>query len=45
MKRDELQAALTDIETTSDLLEKAMKLAGVVTSLFREAGWNLVVVG
>jgi hypothetical protein len=45
MNRDELQAAITDIETTSDLLEKAMKLAGVVTSLFRDAGWNLVVVG
>lgn len=45
MNRDELQTAITDIEATSDLLEKAMKLAGVVTSLFREAGWNLIVVG
>jgi hypothetical protein len=45
MNRDELQTAITDIEATTDLLEKAMKLAGVVTSLFREAGWNLVVVG
>jgi len=45
MNRNELQAAITDIEAKSDLLEKAMKLAGVVTSLFCEAGWNLVVVG
>ncbi len=45
MNRNELRTALADIEATSDLLEKAMKLAGVVTSLFREAGWSLVVVG
>jgi len=36
---------MADIEATSDLLEKALKLAGVVTSLFREEGSDLVVVG
>ena len=40
-----IKTALMDIEETSDLLEKAMKLAGLVTCLFREAGWPLVVVG
>ena len=40
-----IKTALADIEETSDLLEKAMKLAGLVTGLFREAGWPLVVVG
>ena len=45
MNRGKLQAAITNIEATSDLLEKGLKLAGLVTSLFREAGWNLVVVG
>ena len=37
--------AIKDIEATSDLLEKALKLAGLVTQMFREAGWELVVVG
>jgi len=37
--------ALQDIETTADLLAKALKLAGLVTALFRKAGWELVVVG
>ena len=37
--------AIRDIEETSDLLEKALKLAGLVTQMFREAGWELVVVG
>jgi len=45
MNRDELQTAIIDIEATSDLLVKALKLAGVVTGLFQNAGWNLVVVG
>ena len=39
------EAAVKDIEETTDLLEKGLKLAGVVTSLFAEAGWDLVVVG
>jgi hypothetical protein len=40
-----IKNALSDIEATQDLLEKAMKLAGLVSCLFREAGWPLVVVG
>jgi hypothetical protein len=40
-----ISTALADIEATPDLLEKAMKLAGLVSCLFREAGWPLVVVG
>lgn len=39
------QAALKDIEATDDLLEKGLKLAGLVTRLFAEAGSSLVVVG
>lgn len=39
------EAAIKEIETTDDLLEKGLKLAGIVTSLFSEAGWDLVVVG
>ena len=35
----------SDIENTADLLERAMKLAGVITSRFRERGISLVVVG
>ena len=37
--------AVSDIEATDDLLEKGLKLAGLVTHLFAEAGSNLVVVG
>ena len=42
---DATQTALKDIEATGDLLEKGLKLAGLVTRLFAEAGCNLVVVG
>ncbi|MBT3194752.1 MAG: hypothetical protein HN341_19565 [Verrucomicrobia bacterium] len=42
---DAIQAALKDIEATDDLLEKGLKLAGLVTRLFADAGSNLVVVG
>lgn len=42
---DEAQAALNDIVATEDLLEKGLKLAGLVTRLFSDAGYNLVVVG
>ena len=40
-----IQQALADIQSTQDLLEKAMKLSGLVTTVFKEAGWDLVVVG
>ena len=42
---DMLSQELSDIKATPDLLERALKLAGLVTRLFREAGWELVVVG
>ena len=42
---DSIDSALQDIQATEDLLEKALKLAGLVTGVFREAGWELVVVG
>lgn len=45
MTESEIACARRDIESTEDLLERAMKLAGVVTSLFRENGFQLVVVG
>jgi hypothetical protein len=40
-----IQEALIDIQSTQDLLEKAMKLSGLVTTVFKKAGWDLVVVG
>ena len=40
-----VRRAIEEIEATDDLLEKGLKLAGVVTSVFAEAGWDLVVVG
>ena len=45
MTTEDLEAARRDIESTGDLLERAMKLAGLVTTLFRERGIHLVVVG
>lgn len=36
---------MKDIETTPDLLERALKLSGVVSTLFAQAGWPLTVVG
>jgi len=42
---DDMQQTIRDIESTPDLLERALKLAGLVTRVFREAGWELVVVG
>ncbi len=40
-----IKQALEDINSTQNLLEKAMKLSGLVTSVFKEAGLDLVVVG
>ena len=45
MSDDEIYLARTDIETTADLLARAMKLSGLVTTLFQERGFPLVVVG
>ncbi|MDD5483209.1 MAG: hypothetical protein PHP98_06110 [Kiritimatiellae bacterium] len=44
MKKD-IVPEINDILATSDLLSKALKLAGLITRLFREVGWELVVVG
>lgn len=40
-----LQNAIADINSTPDLLERALKLAGLITTLFAERGFPLVVVG
>lgn len=45
MLLDNLSEAKADIEATADLLERAMKLAGLVTTLFQKRGFSLVVVG
>lgn len=37
--------AKVDIEATGNLLERAVKLAGLITALFAERGFHLVVVG
>ena len=41
----DVKAAVADIEATSDLLERALKLAGLITALFQRHGFALVVVG
>ena len=45
MDEKTIAAAKADIEATSDLLERALKLSGLLVSLFRERGFSLVVVG
>lgn len=45
MTTAEIKKAKCDIEATADLLERAMKLSGLVTTLFQERGFALVVVG
>jgi hypothetical protein len=42
---DRTEQDLRDIEATTDLLARALKLSGLVTRVFGEAGWALVVVG
>lgn len=41
----DIRAAMVDIESTSDLLERALKLSGLITTLFQRHGFPLVVVG
>ena len=41
----EIGTALREIENDGNLLEKSLKLAGLVTRVFREAGCTVVVVG
>ena len=45
MTDETIAAAKADIEATGDLLERALKLSGLVTTLFAERGFPLVVVG
>ncbi len=45
MTEEERIAARADIEATGDLLERALKLAGLLATLFQERGFPLVVVG
>ena len=45
MNEKSIAAAKADIEATGDLLERALKLSGLIVSLFRECGFSLVVVG
>ena len=41
----DVKAAVADIEATSDLLERALKLSGLITTMFQRHGFPLVVVG
>ena len=45
MAEIEIKKAIADITSTSDLLERALKLAGLITTLFQQHGFSLVVVG
>lgn len=45
MTTAEIKKAKCDIEATADLFERAMKFSGLVTTLFQERGFALVVVG
>lgn len=45
MCEEKIAAARRDIESTEDMFERALKLAGLVTSIFGEKGFPLVVVG
>jgi hypothetical protein len=45
MDKAAVQAALKEINSTQDLLERGLKLAGLISTLFAEQGTELVVVG
>ena len=45
MTADEIQRALNAVQTETDLNAKALLLAGLVSELFREKGFEPVVVG
>ena len=45
MMDEAIATARADIEATGDLLERALKLSGLITTLFAERGFLLVVVG
>jgi hypothetical protein len=41
----DIRKAVADINSTEDLLERALKLSGLVSTLFADVGFKLVVVG
>ncbi len=41
----DIKGAVADISSTTDLLERALKLSGLVTTMFQRHGIPLVVVG
>ena len=41
----DVKSAVAEIEATTDMLERALKLSGLVTTVFRQRGFSLVVVG
>jgi len=45
MTDGQIELAKADIEATGDLLERTLKLSGLVSALFQERGFPLVVVG
>ena len=45
MTDEAIATARADIEATGDLLERALQLSGLITTLFAERGFSLVVVG
>ena len=45
MTEIDIKNAVADITSTPDLLERALKLAGLITTLFQRHGFPLVVVG
>jgi len=45
MTKVEIDKARSDIEATADLLERAVKLSGLISTLFAQRGFPLVVVG
>jgi hypothetical protein len=42
---DDIKSAVAEISSTADLLERSLKLAGLLTTLFGKRGFPLVVVG
>ncbi len=45
MNEKAIQSALSDIRGTTDEVAKSLKLAGLVGSLFKEKGWEMITVG
>ena len=41
----DVKSTVAEIEATTDMLERALKLSGLVTTMFQQRGSSLVVVG